>query len=235
MVTTEYLSNGYIISIVIAVYALYYALAYTKIYGRIYSHFGISFNRTVFHATFFRLAGFFCFGVIPFFLFSRYDVEYDFFNIEKGLLSDTLFWTALFSAIAITVGYINVKVSKTIIYPQFKIERWTVPYKLLTYFTWILYLIGYEFMFRGLLLFGIVDEFGELPSIMLNVVLYAFVHIPKGLKEALGCFILGPILCVVALRTETILAPIIIHISLCLSNEYFSIRKQITFLKDWFV
>jgi membrane protease YdiL (CAAX protease family) len=226
MVFTEYLSNGYIISIVIAIYAFYYVLAYTKIYDRIYSYFGISFNQTVFHATFFRLAGFFCFGVIPFFLFSRHGVEYDFLDIEKGLLDDTLFWTALCSAIAITAGFVNVKISKTSIYPQFKIERWTLPYKLLTYSTWILYLTGYEFMFRGLLLFGIVDEFGYLPSIILNVVLYAFVHIPKGMKEALGCFILGPILCVVALRTETIIAPTLIHISLCLSNEYFSIRKQ---------
>ena len=226
MVFTEYLSNGYIISIVIAIYALYYALAYTKMYDGIYRRFGIAFNHTVFHAVFFRLTGFVCFGIIPLILFGRYEIEFDFLTIEKGHLVDTMFWTALLSFIAVVVGYINVKTSKTSIYPQFKIERWTVGYKFLTYATWILYLTGYEFMFRGLLLFGIVEEFGYYPSIILNVVLYAFVHIPKGLKEALGCFILGPILCVAALHTETILVPVIIHISLCLSNEYFSIRKQ---------
>jgi len=195
-------------------------------YDRIYLRFGIKFNRTVFHATFFRLAGFFCFGVITFILFSTQEAEFDFLTIEKEQLADTLFWTTILSVIAFTAGYINVKISKTTIYPQFQIEKWTPAYKLLTYSTWILYLIGYEFMFRGLLLFGIVEEFGKLPSIILNVVLYAFVHIPKGIKEALGCFILGPILCIVALYTETIFAPIVIHISLCLSNEFFSIRKK---------
>ena len=226
MVFTEYLSDGYIISIVIAIYALYYAFAYTKMYDWIYRRIGISFNRTVFHAVFFRLAGFFFFGIVPFILFRVYGAEFDFLIIEKEHLSNTLFWTAILSLVAITVAYINVKNSKQSIYPQFKIDKWTIPYKCLTYSTWILYLTGYEFMFRGLLLFGLVEEFGYYPSIILNVVLYAFVHIPKGLKEVIGCFILGPILCVVALYTDNVFAPIIIHLSLCLGNEYFSIRKQ---------
>ncbi|MCL2132438.1 MAG: CPBP family intramembrane metalloprotease [Lentimicrobiaceae bacterium] len=226
MVFTQYLSDGYIISIVIAVYALYYAFAYTKMYDGIYRRFGIPFNQTVFHATFFRLAGFFFFGIIPWILFSVHEVEFDFLTIGKGRLADTLFWAVICSLIAVAIAYINVKKSKKTAYPQFKIERWTAAYKGLTYTTWILYLIGYEFMFRGLLLFGIVEEFGKLPTIILNVVLYAFVHIPKGLKEVVGCLILGPILCLAALHTENIFAPIIIHISLCLSNEYFSIRKK---------
>ena len=226
MVFTEYLSDGYIISIVIAIYALYYALAYTKMYDRIYRRFGISFNHTVFHATFFRLAGFFFFGIIPWLLFHTHEVEFDFLEIEKEQIANTLFWTIVLSAIAIAVAYINVKTSKKTIYPQFKIDRWTIGYKCLTFSTWILYLIGYEFMFRGLLLFGIIEEFGYYPTIILNVVLYAFVHVPKGIKEVLGCFIMGPILCFVALHTENIFAPIIIHISLCLGNEYFSIAKQ---------
>ena len=228
MVFTEYLSDGYIISIVIGIYALYYAFAYTKVYDWIYERFGISRNHTVFHAIFFRLAGFLFFGIIPWVLFRVHGVEFDFLTIEKEHLDNTVFWTAIFSAVAIVFAYINVKSSKQTIYPQFKIEKWTKTYKFLTYFTWILYLTGYEFMFRGLLLFGLVEEFGYYPSIILNVVLYAFVHIPKGVKEVLGCFIMGPILCVLALYTENIFAPIIIHVSLCLTNEYFSIRK----LKD---
>ena len=226
MVFTEYLSDAYIISIVIAIYALYYAFAYTKMYDWIYSRVGFSFNRTVFHAVFFRLAGFFFFGIIPFILFQVHGAEFDFLIIEKEHLSKTLLWTAILSLVAFSVAYINVKNSKQSIYPQFKIDKWTIPYKCLTYSTWILYLTGYEFMFRGLLLFGLVEEFGYYPSIILNVVLYAFVHIPKGLKEVIGCFILGPILCWTALYTDNVFSPIVIHLSLCLGNEYFSIRKQ---------
>ena len=226
MVFTEYLSDGYIISIVIAIYALYYAFAYTKMYDWIYKRVGISFNRTVFHATFFRMAGFFFFGIIPFLLFRAYGTEFDFLTIEKQHLAPTLFCMLTFSAVAVTTAYFNVKNSKQSIYPQFKIDKWTILYKCLTYSTWIFYITAYEFMFRGLLLFGLVEEFGYYPSIILNVVLYAFVHIPKGVKEVIGCFILGPILCLAALRTDNIFTPIVIHLSLCLSNEYFSIRKQ---------
>jgi len=226
MVFTEYLSEEYILSIVIAIYALYYAIAYTKVYDRIYRRFGIPFNQTVFHATFFRIAGFFFFGIIPWILFRIHEVEFDFLIIEKREIARMLFWVPMLSVIAIVIAYINVKRSKKTIYPQFKIEKWTAAYKWLTYSTWILYLIGYEFMFRGLLLFGLVEEFGKEPAIILNVVLYAFVHIPKGIKEVIGCFIMGPILCIIVLHTGNVFAPIIIHLSLCLANEYFSIHKQ---------
>jgi membrane protease YdiL (CAAX protease family) len=82
-------------------------------------------------------------------------------------------------------------------------------------------------MFRGVLLFGTVEKIGDYPAILLNVVLYAIAHIPKGLKEILGCFILGPILCILALEMHNIIVPTILHIIVCLSNEYFSIRKEV--------
>ena len=227
MVFGQYLSAFFIVRVIILLYGLYYVLAYTKVYDWISNSFTTNRNKTVFHSIFFRLLGFVIFGLISALIFYKmYDAELDFLTIPLKDVTEIIGWTLVLSLIAILVAYINVKNSEKTHYPQFKLDRWTLPYKCLTYSTWILYLIGYEFMFRGILLFGTIEELGYYPAIILNVVLYALVHIHKGWKEVLGCFILGPILCVMALKTDCLITPIVVHLSLCLSNEFFSIRKE---------
>jgi len=227
MVFEQYLSAFFIINVIVLLYVLYYVLAYSKVYDWISNYFAMNRNRTVFHSIFFRLSGFVFFGIIPAIIFYKiYGTELDFLTIEPEYMSKIIWWTPVLSFIAIVVAYINVKSSKKTQYPQFKVDNWTLLYKGLTYSTWALYLIAYEFAFRGILLFGTIEELGYYPAIILNVVLYALVHIHKGWKEVLGCFILGPILCVTAIKTNCLVIPIIVHLSLCLSNEYFSIRKE---------
>ena len=227
MSLNNYISATVIIGVIIILYALYYVIAYTKITTWIYRTFFKKMNETVFHAVFFRLLGFLFFGIITAFIFNVvFDAKFDFITIQISQLEEMLPWILFLFLLAVIVPYINVKNSKQNPYPQFKIDNWTNQYKFLSYLTWILYLTGYEFMFRGILLFGTLEELGYYPAIILNVVLYAVVHIPKGKKEVLGCFILGPILCFSAIETNTIIVPVILHISVCLSNEYFSIRTE---------
>jgi membrane protease YdiL (CAAX protease family) len=213
-------------AIVIALYGLYYGIVYTKVSRWIYRTFAAKLNETVFHAVFFRLSGFVIFGLGTAFIFyTILGAKFNFLSLQIDRFNEILPWIFVLFLIAIIIPYINVRMSKQSQYPQFKINKWTNSYKWLSYITWTLYLMGYEFMFRGVLLFGTVESFGYYLAVILNVVLYAFVHIPKGKKEVLGCFILGPILCITALETNTIFVPIVLHIAVCLTNEYFSIRK----------
>ena len=226
MLSEHYLSAGFIAAVVILLYALYYGIAYTRISVWIYRTFARTVNESVFHAVFFRLLGFVLFGLGSAFIFKAiYAAELDFLSLQINHFHRLLPWIFVLFLLTIIVPYFNVKNSKRSLYPQFKLTRWTASYKLLSYVTWTLYLMGYEFMFRGILLFGTIEEIGYYPAVILNVFLYAFVHIPKGKKEVLGCFILGPILCAVAVTTHNILIPTALHVSLCLWNEYFSIRR----------
>jgi len=231
MMLEQYLSAVWVTITVILLYALYYGVAYTKIYRWIYRTFAVKVNESVFHAVFFRLAGFVIFGLLSALIFRIiFKMDFDFLSLKvlKYLnLRVVIPWFFALLSLAIIIPYINVKKSKQTQYPQFKIDNWTNSYKWLSYITWTLYLIGYEFMFRGILLFGTVTEFGCYFAVILNVILYAIAHIPKGKKEVLGCFILGPILCVAVLVTHNILIPIVLHVSVCLCNEYFSIRKEV--------
>ncbi len=227
MVFEYYLSAVFIIGIIILLYGIYYILAYSKVYNNIYAKFGTDVNPTVFHSIFFRLTGFVLFGIFSYLIFRNgYGVEFDFLEIPPQYTSEIIRWSITLSVFFMIVAYINVRNSKSSCYPQFKVNQWTLYHKFLTYSTWILYVSAYEFMFRGILLFGTVEEIGYYPAIIINVFLYAFVHIPKGGKEVLGCILLGPVLCVLAIKTHSIIIPVIVHISLCLFNEFFSIRAE---------
>jgi membrane protease YdiL (CAAX protease family) len=227
MVFEHYLSATFITGIIILLYGIYYILAYSKVYDRIYAKFGTDTNPTVFHSIFFRLAGFTLFGIFSYLIFyNGYGVEFDFWGIPPQHISEIIGWSIGLGGFSMIVAYLNVRNSKSSCYPQFKVNQWTLSHKFITYATWILYVAAYEFMFRGVLLFGTVEEIGYYPAIILNVFLYAFVHIPKGGKEVLGCVLMGPILCILALKTHSIVIPIIVHVVLCLSNEFFSIRAE---------
>ena len=67
---------------------------------------------------------------------------------------------------------------------------------------WAIYLFGYEFLFRGILLFPLAETVGVWPAIAVNIALYSATHIPKGLDETLGAIPLGLVLCWLTWRRE---------------------------------
>jgi membrane protease YdiL (CAAX protease family) len=109
-------------------------------------------------------------------------------------------------------------------YPQMRISNWTSGRFMLSAIGWTAYLLAYEYLFRGLLLFSSYEAFGTWPAIAINVAIYSAVHIPKGMGETLGAIPFGILACVLTLSTGTILIPVIAHISLAVSMEYFTIK-----------
>jgi membrane protease YdiL (CAAX protease family) len=109
-------------------------------------------------------------------------------------------------------------------YPQMRISNWTGGRFLLSAIGWSAYLLAYEYLFRGLLLFSSYEAFGVWPAIAINVAIYSAVHIPKGMGETLGAIPFGILACVVTFSTGTILIAVIAHISLAVSMEYFTIK-----------
>ncbi|MDT8309286.1 MAG: CPBP family intramembrane glutamic endopeptidase, partial [Bacteroidales bacterium] len=61
-------------------------------------------------------------------------------------------------------------------------------------------------------------------AVSINVMAYAFVHITKGGREALGAIPMGILLCLVTLNTGNVFAAFMIHLTLALSNELFSLH-----------
>jgi len=107
-------------------------------------------------------------------------------------------------------------------YPQIRAKKWTNKTLFVEYFGWAFYLLGYEYLFRGVFLFGTVPLIGVAGAIVLNAVVYTLAHIPKGWKETLGSFVLGFFLSYLTLELGSIWLAFGIHLVIAWSNSIFS-------------
>ncbi|TVR05848.1 MAG: CPBP family intramembrane metalloprotease [Spirochaetaceae bacterium] len=108
-------------------------------------------------------------------------------------------------------------------YPQVRALRWDRARIVRNSFFWILYLVAYEFIFRGFLFFPLIPVMGLEATVAVNCALYALAHLYKGAGEAFGAFFLGILLCAIAYATGSFLVPLVVHIILALGNDYLAV------------
>ncbi|MFW5715199.1 MAG: CPBP family intramembrane glutamic endopeptidase [bacterium] len=172
-----------------------------------------------------KALGFVLLGVVPFLLLVVAESGSIFRAAENSGLTlpggaGVLLWTLL--PIGVVLAVTLLRSGKGIpldFYPQVRRSEWNRRRILLNALFWILYLIGYEYVFRGYLLFPLVAELGLNSTVALNASLYALAHIYKGPGEAFGAFFLGIIFCLIALATGSFLIPLIMHIIMALGND----------------
>ncbi len=104
-------------------------------------------------------------------------------------------------------------------YPQMRIPEWSARPLILDGIGWLFYLLAYEFMFRGFVLFLLVPVLGVWPAIMVSTVMYALAHVPYQMPEAVGAFPFGVFMCMITLYTGNIWLAYVIHVSLAVSNN----------------
>lgn len=93
-----------------------------------------------------------------------------------------------------------------------------------------LFLIVYEFFFRGVLLFIMLSDLGTVAAIAINIVLYVFIHwFDK--KERYGSVPMGLLLCVVSIYYRSVWPAIAIHMALALSHEITLLIKNRSLIK----
>lgn len=163
-------------------------------------------------------------GIVLMLVFGKSWAEYG-FRFQNHLTS--IYWIVGLAAVVLPINYFNSKKPKNLAqYPMIREKEWSKGLVFENAFSWCAYLFGYEFMFRGLLLFSTVPLMGEWPAIALNAAIYALVHVPKNLEETIGAVPLGVLLCLITLTTGTIWVAFFVHISLALSNSFFSLAAQ---------
>jgi membrane protease YdiL (CAAX protease family) len=177
---------------------------------------------------FWRYSGVFFYFIIPVFS-SIIILKQDFRDWGLGIknLTESLIWIAgLGLSIVLVQSFAAANKSNLKQYPQIRISEWSKSLFLKNILLWLIYLVAYEFMFRGFLLFGSVGTLGVWPAILINTALYSVTHIPKGIREAVLAIPFGFFLCYITLRTGTIWVAVFVHFILAASNDYFSIRAH---------
>ena len=175
-----------------------------------------------------RFIGFMLLGVIPLIIatifYSKPASEYGFaFICGKNSLAISLVSIAIFLLVGILRSGKGIDTSY---YPQVRIPAWNRRSQILNILSWVLYLLGYEFMLRGLMFFTCLHAFGLIPAIIINSVIYSLIHIFKGKGEAFGAFFLGIVFCLLAYYTNSFLLPFILHVILAVGNDFKAIKAS---------
>lgn len=174
-----------------------------------------------------RLVGAFIYGILPVIIILISGKEsFGEFGI-KAPTGATYLYTLALSVLILPMNYLNApKPANLNVYPQIREGRWSLGLILGSAISWIIYLTGYEFLFRGFLFYTSLNIIGLWPAIILNTAIYSLVHLPKGFKEMAGAIPLGMVLCYLTYRTGSIWVAVFTHIILALSNEWFSLYKH---------
>lgn len=110
--------------------------------------------------------------------------------------------------------------------PELRIRDWYPVHIILSAAIWVIYLLGYEFLFRGALWFLCADAFGFWPALIINVTLYSLVHLPQGMKMAVGTIPVGILFCLLSSLTGSFLPAFIVHSFIAVSTEIFSLYHE---------
>jgi len=128
-------------------------------------------------------------------------------------------------AIIVWINYFLAKNPDTFSrYPEMRFSEWNKSKFAVLVTGWIIYLLGYEFLFRGLLLFSVYHSYGLFVAFTVNIITYSLVHFYKGKDEMLGAIPFGILLCSLAFLTGSIILPFLVHLSLALSTDIFTIH-----------
>jgi membrane protease YdiL (CAAX protease family) len=149
------------------------------------------------------------------------------YGLGLSIGMNIFYYTVLISAIIILMNFFASKSATNLEkYPLIRTKNWNMKLLVLSLSGWIIYLAAYEFLFRGFLFFTCIHAFGIWPSIVINVLIYSFAHIPQGIKETAGAIPFGFLLCCFTILSGTIWPALILHIVLAVSNEWFSIYNS---------
>lgn len=179
---------------------------------------------------FWRYAGVFYYAVVPaIVVFILFPHNLAFYGVSFVKMGEALLWTLGLSLVIILMQSRSARQPENVEqYPQMRIKDWTPGLVLKNSFGWFIYLLTYEFLYRGILLFGLIEAFGIWPAIMVNTIIYSLAHVPKGNREAIAAIPFGIILCYLTIRTGTIWIAVFVHLALALSNDFFALAESKT-------
>ena len=85
----------------------------------------------------------------------------------------------------------------------------------------IFYYIAWEFYFRGFLLFGLKDRFGNMSAILIQTIPSCLLHIGKPGGEFIGSIFVGILFGAIALRTRSIWYVFVLHACIGVFTDIF--------------
>lgn len=161
-----------------------------------------------------HLAGIIVFGIVPYVILNP-----SFKRILLGTAIPDLPGSMLLFFLLILISMMGFRASRHI-----SIRGESKPGEYKKVISWyfmirILFLVAYEFFFRGVILFEGIKWIGVFPSILFSTGLTILIHVFTNKKERWGCIPFGIILCSCCLVFNAVWPAIVLHLALSLSYE----------------
>lgn len=176
----------------------------------------------------YKLSGIIFTGVVPFILFLWVlNLSPSRIGFVAGRTHGYWYLLLILILITLTVSFHSSKSAKIRARsPELRLTDWYPRHVVLSAGAWVLYLLGYEFLFRGVLWFLCVEAFGFWPALAINLILYSLVHLPQGVQMAVGSIPVGVVFCLLSSQTGSFLPAFIIHSFIAVSTEMFSLYHE---------
>lgn len=178
-----------------------------------------------------KFTGFVTMGLVPLAVCMAFIPEMGLADYGLTVIAETslysLAWTVGLCALVVPLASFSARKPKNLVnYPQNRATSWNRRIYMLNLLGWAIYLFGYEFLFRGILLFPLAETVGVWPAIAVNIALYSATHIPKGLDETLGAIPLGLVLCWLTLASGTIWIAFLVHVAMAWTNSLTALKHH---------
>lgn len=112
------------------------------------------------------------------------------------------------------------------LYPQMRVMHWPPRRQAANALAWVVYLCGYELLFRGLCLQYLVADFGFWPGVFLASALYAYAHLHKDAGEAFGSLLMGVVFAMMTLDSGALWPALLLHLLIAVCGEQAAIRSN---------
>jgi membrane protease YdiL (CAAX protease family) len=163
------------------------------------------------------------YGLSPFLLFFAFKHTPKDYGIgignPKSWLMDVLFFYLLF-LVVLVVAFKFTGLKE--VYPLSRRAAQSVGYFMIYQTVQLWYMIGWEFFFRGFMLFGLEPKFGRM-SVLIQAMAFGLAHFKKPQIEAYGAVIAGIFLGLIALRSRSFLPCILLHYMVVLTADILGI------------
>lgn len=178
-----------------------------------------------------RYLGAISMGVLPAFAFFIAFPETKFSDLGISMPGanwpKTVLWIIGLGTLMATMAYFSAKNPKNLEkYPQIRAKKWSKKMVWSNLASWAGYLLGYEFLFRGVLFFPLVEAIGLWPAIAVNIGMYSSTHIPHGLGQTIGAIPLSIVLCLLTISTGNIWIAFFVHVAMAWTNTTVSLKHH---------
>ncbi len=161
--------------------------------------------------------------IAPFLLYFVFRYHPSDFGISIGeprsWLKDVLFFYVLFLVVLfVAFKFTNLKN----VYPLYRRSAQGMQYFLLFQSIQLWYMFGWEFFFRGFMLFGLERKFGR-SAVLVQAIPFAVAHFKKPQLEAYGAIFAGIFLGLIGLRARSFLPCFLLHFMILLTADILGI------------